>query len=88
MVEIALEHPEKSPRELAWHITEKQGYNISESSVYWIPKAHDLVTCPVYKAISAQDRFPIRAKIQMNCGGPTFPGSRLCTRAGTICAQF
>lgn len=26
VVEIALELPDKSPRELAWHITDKQGY--------------------------------------------------------------
>jgi transposase-like protein len=31
IVDIALEHPEKSPRELAWHITDTQGYYISES---------------------------------------------------------
>ena len=58
VVEIALEHPEKSPRELAWYITDKQGYYISESSVYRILKAHDLVTSPVYTVITAQDKFP------------------------------
>ena len=36
VVEIALDHPEKSPRELAWHITDTQEYYISESSVYRI----------------------------------------------------
>jgi len=54
IVEIALEHPEKSPRELAWYITDKRGYYISESSVYRILKSHDLVTSPVYTVISAQ----------------------------------
>jgi len=58
VVEIALEHPEKSPRELAWYITDKRGYYISESSVYRILKAHDLVTSPVYTVITAQDKFP------------------------------
>jgi transposase InsO family protein len=48
VVEIALEHPQKSPRELAWYITDKRGYYISESTVYRILKAHDLVTSPVY----------------------------------------
>jgi len=47
-VEIALEYPEKSPRELAWHITDKCGYYISESSVYRILKAQDFVTSPMY----------------------------------------
>jgi transposase InsO family protein len=58
VVEIALEHPEKSPRELAWYMTDKRGYYISESSVYRILKAHDLVTSPVYTVISARDKFP------------------------------
>jgi putative transposase len=58
VVEIALEHAEKSPRELAWHITDEYGYYISESTVYRILKAHDLVTSPVYTVITASDRFP------------------------------
>ncbi len=51
MVQIALEHPELSPRELAWHITDHQGYFISESSTYRILKACDLVTSPVYQVV-------------------------------------
>jgi len=58
VVEIALEMPEKSPRELAWHITDKRGYYISESTVYRILKSHDLVTSPVYNVITALDKFP------------------------------
>ena len=58
VVELALELPEKSPRELAWYITDKQGYYISESTVYRILKAHDLVTSPVYNVITALDKFP------------------------------
>lgn len=33
---IALEHTEKSPRELAWYITDTRDYFISEFSVYRI----------------------------------------------------
>lgn len=58
VVEIALEQPEKSPRELAWHITDKRGYFISESSVYRILKAHNLITSPAYTVIQARDKFP------------------------------
>jgi transposase InsO family protein len=57
VVDIALEHPEKSPRELAWHITDTQGTFISESSVYRILKAFDLVTSPTHIVLSAKDRF-------------------------------
>ena len=35
-LEIALQCPEKSPRELAWYITDEHAYFISESSVYRI----------------------------------------------------
>jgi hypothetical protein len=44
VVKIALEQPEKSPRELAWSMTDTEEYFISESSVYRILKAFDLVT--------------------------------------------
>ncbi len=57
VVEIARDYPEKSCREVAFHITDKEGYFISESSVYRILKAHDLVTSPVYTVISAKDHF-------------------------------
>jgi putative transposase len=57
VVEIALEHPEKSPRELAWHITDTQEYFISESSVYRTLKAYDLITSPAYVLIRASDKF-------------------------------
>lgn len=57
-MEIALEHPEMSPRELACYITDKRKYYISESTVYRTLKAHDLVTSPVYTVIEALDKFP------------------------------
>jgi hypothetical protein len=34
VVEVALDHPEQSSREVAWSITDHEGYFISESSVY------------------------------------------------------
>lgn len=57
VVQIALAHPELSPRELAWHITDTEGYFISESSVYRILKVCDLVTSPVFQVVSAKDQF-------------------------------
>ena len=57
VVQIALERPELSPRELAWHITDTAGYFISESSAYRILKACDLVTSPVFQVVSAKDQF-------------------------------
>lgn len=57
VVETALEHLDKSPRELAWHLTDTQGYFISESSVYRILKINDLITSPTYTVLSAKDKF-------------------------------
>jgi transposase InsO family protein len=57
VVETALEHLEKSPRELAWYLTDTQGYFISESSVYRILKLKGLITSPAYTVLSAKDKF-------------------------------
>jgi putative transposase len=57
IVDIALEHPDKSPRQLAWFITDEYEYYISESSIYRILKAYDLITSPAYIVMSARDKF-------------------------------
>lgn len=62
VVEIALERPEMSPRELAWHITDSTGTFISESSVYRILKSYDLVTSPAYIVMAASDEFTHKTK--------------------------
>ncbi len=56
-IEDALAHPEKSPRELAWHISDKHAYVISESSGYRLLKQYDLITSPAYILLQASDRF-------------------------------
>lgn len=57
VVEIALERPELSSRELAWHIIDKYSYYISESSVYRILKLNGLITTPSFRIMSASDSF-------------------------------
>jgi transposase InsO family protein len=57
VVETALDHLDKSPRELACHITDSQRYFISESSVYRILKVYGLITSPAYTVLSAKDKF-------------------------------
>lgn len=57
IVTVALEHPEQSPRQLACFITDTQGYFISESSVYRVLKAYDLVPSPNYIVMKASDSF-------------------------------
>lgn len=57
VVETALDFPDKSPRQLAWHVVDQEAYFISESSVYRILKAHDLVTSPVFQIVTAGEEF-------------------------------
>ncbi|WP_370609919.1 IS3 family transposase, partial [Solemya velum gill symbiont] len=57
VVDVALEQPELTPRELAWHITDNHNTFVSESSVYRILKAHDLITSPQFMVMSASDAF-------------------------------
>ena len=56
-IEVALERPELSPRELAWHITDKHEYFVSESSIYRLLKQYDLITSPAYILMQAGDQF-------------------------------
>ena len=62
VVELALEKPEQSARELAWHITDTDGWFISERSVYRILKDFDLLTSPAYIVMSAADEFKHKTK--------------------------
>ena len=57
VVEVAREYPERSCREIACLVTDRHGYFISESSVYRILKAQGLVSSPVYRVISAGEKF-------------------------------
>ncbi len=57
VVEIALDIPELSPRELAHHITDNKGFFISESSVYRILKQRGLITSPAHLLMRAADEF-------------------------------
>jgi putative transposase len=57
VLEVALEHPVLSPRELAVKLTDEQRVFISESSVYRILKAHGLVTTPAHILLSASNEF-------------------------------
>ena len=57
IVEMALEHSDLSPRELAVRFTDERRYFVSEASVYRLLKAHDLITSPAYTVIKAADEF-------------------------------
>ncbi len=57
LIMLALDRPELSPRELAVTFTDIKGYFVSESSVYRLLKAHDLITSPAFIVIKAASEF-------------------------------
>lgn len=57
VLDMALERPELSPRELAVTFTDERAYFVSEASVYRLLKAHDLITSPAFTVIKAADQF-------------------------------
>ena len=57
IVELALDEPILSPRELAVRYTDENRYFVSESTVYRLLKAQDLITSPAYILMQASDRF-------------------------------
>src|SRR4029453_16026170 len=57
IVNLALEEPTLSPRELAVRFTDTEKYFVSEASVYRLLKAHDLITSPAFIIMKAADEF-------------------------------
>jgi transposase InsO family protein len=57
IVDLALNKPELSPRELAVRFTDQHQYFVSEASVYRLLKSHDLITSPAFIVMKAADEF-------------------------------
>lgn len=57
VIDLALDVPELSSRELACKYTDEQGYYISESSVYRILKKAGLINPPPFDIIKAADKY-------------------------------
>src|SRR6478736_6630314 len=57
VIELALDEPALSPRELAARFTDTRSYFISEASVYRLLKARDLIASPAFIVIKAADSF-------------------------------
>jgi len=57
VIEIALEYPSLSPRELSCRLSDAKGISISESSVYRILKAKRLIASPAHILLAAADEF-------------------------------
>ena len=57
ILELALDEPDLSPREVAVAFTDRKRSFVSESSVYRILKAHGLITSPAFIVLKAADKF-------------------------------
>jgi len=57
IVELALDHTDRSPRELACDMINNYGYYVSESSVYRILKSRGLIQAPAYAIVKTANKF-------------------------------
>jgi putative transposase len=57
IINLALDEPALSPRELAVRFTDTERYFVSEASVYRLLKALDLIASPAYIVVKAADEF-------------------------------
>ena len=57
VIQLALDQPALSPRELAVRFTDTKSYFVSEASVYRLLKAHNLIASPAFIVIKAADAF-------------------------------
>jgi putative transposase len=57
IIQLALDEPELSLRELAARFTDQHGYFVSEASVYRLLKAQDLIASPAFIVMKASDEF-------------------------------
>lgn len=57
VIQLALDEPRLSPRELAIRFTDTRSYFVSEASVYRLLKARELIASPAFIVIKAADAF-------------------------------
>ena len=57
VLQLALDQPELSPREVAVTFTDRHKTFVSEASVYRLLKAEELITSPAFILMQAADRF-------------------------------
>ena len=99
IVQLALDEPTLSPRELAVRFTEADKYFVSEASVYRLLKARGLITSPAFIVIKAAAEFKDKTTAPNQLwqtdftyvgGGTISPPSSMTTRATSSpgsCAQ-
>jgi putative transposase len=57
LIDLALDKPALSPREIAVSYTDDKAYFVSATTVYRLLNAQDLITNPAYILMQASDAF-------------------------------
>jgi hypothetical protein len=83
ILDLAIEAPELSPRELSVRFTDTEEYFVSEASVYRLLKAHDLITCPAFIVVKAAEELRDKTTARTNFGRPTSPTSKSWAGGGS-----
>ena len=86
IIDLALEEPELSPRELAVTFTEKRRYFLSEATVYRLLRAQDLITSPAYILMKAADQFRDKTTAPNQLWHS--PTSRSSAGGGSTCRRY
>jgi len=84
LVDLALDQPELSVRELAVRFTDEAKYVVSEASVYRLLKAHDLITSPAYIVIKAAEEFKDKTAAPTQLWQTDFTNLKITGWGGTI----
>ena len=88
MLDMALERPELSPRELAVTFTDERDYFVSEASVYRLLRSHDLITSPAFIVMKAASELREKPQHQTSFGKLILLISKLLAGVGSIYQQF
>lgn len=88
IIELAVDKPELSPRELAVRYTDQQAYFVSEFTVYRLLKAQDLITSPAYILMQAGDTFQHPSKRVNELWQTDLPISRSLGGVGITCRRY
>jgi len=88
VVDVSLDMPEKSPREIAMFYTDHYHYHISESSVYRILKKRGLIAQAVYAVQPAADEFKDKTTRINEIWQTDFITSRCWAGVGIIFRRF